>query len=784
MITKNIKQHKKKKKQIPVQKLSTREKNNIYQKILWTAGLTLLMTVGILKILADTWGSLKPSSFLSFLAAVAAIAVGAVALFLKEKYRYASLLLLVPWPVFMFLTGINGAWDGARNWLNVLIARWNVIHDGGAALFSVQATESSAGAFSAMMILATVELLWIFIEGHHMIAINIIFLFWILLQLIISGLDPLGCGLLAAGLAGLWITDKIARITWRQIAWTAGILGVFCVLAYMVPETEILSISDMRGSVQKEIRKLRYGEETLPEGNLYLTSELKSEDKEMLKLQTEQQKTIYLRGFVGADYEDGIWKPLVDAAYGGTHSGMLNWLENNGFDPLNQIAEYYDCSDDENIPDTNRLKVQVTGASRYYVYVPTSTSRILKGRFCEEKDSRLFSKGIIGEKKYEVEEISGSRPSELTVADDWVNKGESDEQQKYIEAESVYRSFVYDNYRSVDKETTDLMNRLFWDDYQSDSDGIYSAVSQVRKILRKQVSYSEQQEDIPEGEDPVRWFLTEARHGNAMLYASAAVEALRVHGIPTRYVEGYYVSATELEKNKGSELSLTGKDTHAWAEVYFDGVGWLPVDVTPGYYYDAVSLQKMVSSPDVIQKNAILQDNSFGAEEVTGLENQHKEGGRSGKGLPVRSIAAICLGIVAVLIILIVFGLITCEIIRGLCIWHSEKAYRAAGSEQKIWRIQRTIYNWMGLVGIEAHLGWNTAETDRILTEKFPKVESGEYSRVCELIEKALSGGVELEAYEVRTLNSFFEKLIEIGKHGSLRNKILLRYAFAWKNRK
>ena len=29
-------------------------------------------------------------------------------------------------------------------------------------------------------------------------------------------------------------------------------------------------------------------------------------------------------------------------------------------------------------------------------------------------------------------------------------------------------------------------------------------------------------------------------------------------------------------------------------EVYFDGIGWLPVDATPGFYYDNVTLQQMV----------------------------------------------------------------------------------------------------------------------------------------------------------------------------------------------
>ena len=35
--------------------------------------------------------------------------------------------------------------------------------------------------------------------------------------------------------------------------------------------------------------------------------------------------------------------------------------------------------------------------------------------------------------------------------------------------------------------------------------------------------------------DPIAYFLTNSRKGNAVLYASATVQALRAHGIPARY---------------------------------------------------------------------------------------------------------------------------------------------------------------------------------------------------------------------------------------------------------
>ena len=63
-------------------------------------------------------------------------------------------------------------------------------------------------------------------------------------------------------------------------------------------------------------------------------------------------------------------------------------------------------------------------------------------------------------------------------------------------------------------------------------------------------------------------------------------------------MEGYYLSADQIQKEESGTNTLTGADAHASVEVYFDGVGWLPLDTTPGYYYDAVSLQQMISAPD------------------------------------------------------------------------------------------------------------------------------------------------------------------------------------------
>lgn len=117
-------------------------------------------------------------------------------------------------------------------------------------------------------------------------------------------------------------------------------------------------------------------------------------------------------------------------------------------------------------------------------------------------------------------------------------------------------------------------------------------------------------------------------------YAATAAEAFRAYGIPTRYVEGYYLSGDDIHSEASEINKLTGADAHVWVEVYFDGVGWLSLDVTPGYYYDAVSLRQMIVMPEQASKNATLEDPSFEANQVaSGYSLPWDSGERKNPGL-------------------------------------------------------------------------------------------------------------------------------------------------------
>lgn len=86
---------------------------------------------------------------------------------------------------------------------------------------------------------------------------------------------------------------------------------------------------------------------------------------------------------------------------------------------------------------------------------------------------------------------------------------------------------------------------------------------------------------VPDGADPVDYFLFESREGYCTYFASAMTILARCVGVPTRYVQGFSV-------NIGADVSITevlvtNTNAHAWSEGYIKGVGWVPFEPTAAY---------------------------------------------------------------------------------------------------------------------------------------------------------------------------------------------------------
>lgn len=135
-----------------------------------------------------------------------------------------------------------------------------------------------------------------------------------------------------------------------------------------------------------------------------------------------------------------------------------------------------------------------------------------------------------------------------------------------------------------------LTKVLASDSDEKDSENVTSHISyeeantRITGYLNENITYTEEidpKNTDASGEDQktdaktgnfVTDFLMTEKKGYSVHYASAAVLMYRCFGIPARYVEGYLVTP-EMAENAQDDgtIYVTGKEAHAWVEIYQDG---------------------------------------------------------------------------------------------------------------------------------------------------------------------------------------------------------------------
>lgn len=134
----------------------------------------------------------------------------------------------------------------------------------------------------------------------------------------------------------------------------------------------------------------------------------------------------------------------------------------------------------------------------------------------------------------------------------------------------------------------------------------YDKVRAIEKFLADNYTYTLEPQ-MPEEEhvDMVNYFLFNSKEGFCSHYASAMVLMVRKLGLKARYVTGFKLPYTIPEEylldgqmNYMEEMKLPASyfgmqsytvrddDAHAWPEVYFEGLGWIPFEPTQVYHKD------------------------------------------------------------------------------------------------------------------------------------------------------------------------------------------------------
>jgi len=112
----------------------------------------------------------------------------------------------------------------------------------------------------------------------------------------------------------------------------------------------------------------------------------------------------------------------------------------------------------------------------------------------------------------------------------------------------------------------------------------------------------------------VEEFLGDGKQGFCTQFATSMALIAREMDLPSRVVYG----ATQGQQVGPDEYVVTGHNMHTWVEIYFPGVGWYPMDPTPGF---SMPLTMEENAP-ALQVSAAGQ--AFGPENIS-LERRNQQ---------------------------------------------------------------------------------------------------------------------------------------------------------------
>ena len=162
-----------------------------------------------------------------------------------------------------------------------------------------------------------------------------------------------------------------------------------------------------------------------------------------------------------------------------------------------------------------------------------------------------------------------------------------------------YRAFS--SVKNAVREYTLPQNESELEQYKNNQQYRLAVAAALKRYFAVNFDYTMTPGTTPRDRDVVDYFLNNQKRGYCAHFASSATMILRSLGIPTRYCEGYMLSLTAIMDGKpistdvenwtvGTdalkesgvvEVELPDAAAHAWIEIYLDGYGWIPYEMTP-----------------------------------------------------------------------------------------------------------------------------------------------------------------------------------------------------------
>ena len=348
--------------------------------------------------------------------------------------------------------------------------------------------------------------------------------------------------------------------------WTAAAL----MLGLMIPVSMLPTIRQWSEAFFQEYHEAHHvktyetGYTVLPEGDLSGESSMGSEAVPGLVVTMDQPERMFFRGFVGEQLQDDVWTAL-DRSVLAENRELLYWLNLKEFHPGQQFRAAVSAME----MTENTVTVQNIGACSEMYYLPFSFSG---GIELPAENLNAMADNSSGDHIYIFTAVSGSanRIPEVLAH---LEKSEDPAVAAYRKAESAYRAYVYENYLQIPEDVERLLKGA-WDACRESEDrSPEQAQISVKRFL--DLCYP------AEGEAPAMELPLNAAAGTSFQRTTVEVMTLRYFGIPARYAEGYVLTAQmAAEAGPGDTIYLDSSCARSWTEIYQDGIGWIPLELT------------------------------------------------------------------------------------------------------------------------------------------------------------------------------------------------------------
>lgn len=437
------------------------------------------------------------------------------------------------------------------------------------------------------------------------------------------------------------------------------VLTVFFGIA--IPIVSLPAVRDWAAATSEQlhetvhVHKYETDYTTLPEGDFSNEKESEEEKAPALVVTMKNPEIMYLRGFAGGVFEEDSWTSLDTQVLAGEKE-LLYWLNVNEFNPNAQFEKA--VSQMEGMEE-QEVTVQNVGACSYYLYVPFSLGA---GNYLNEGNLNTDYITAENERVYHFTAVTDGA-KKISAALEYLQSTEDEETTDYRRAESAYREFIYENYLQIPQEVEALLAEE-WNKVASE----YGNVGELTTEQAQECVLTFLEKCFPDDKKAKKITLPlSVAEGTSFQYATVAAMTLRYFGIPSRYAEGYIISEKMASKAKAGEtIEVNSSCAAGWVEVYQDGIGWVPMELTPG-----MEELKPKESEDASQEDDTDLKEAEELEEMPETEPE-SEGGFLVK-LPKLGLAEFYKILLLLLVVVIAF-----VIRRKILLSRKEKRFQAA----------------------------------------------------------------------------------------------------------